>query len=428
MIPVSNLGAGKAYGDNKTINIVEKLNRYNPFNGSCRISIKGQQASQLSEGAATSQGSGNNFPPGNSYWGNNGDGGDGGFNGGRPENSGPLELCQVARAPEPIVLTLSSFAVTKLAYVRLTKAFREEYMKATGTEVHFRLTFGGSGVQARAVIDGLPADLVALALALDVDKIADAGLVSSDWRLKFPNNAVVCETTVAFVVRKGNPKNIQTWDDLLRPGVEVVLANPKTAGVARWIFLALWGHCMKQGDKVSLEYVRKVFENVVTQPRDAREASDVFFKQKVGDVLLTYENEVILTNEIYGPEKALPYIVPYHNIRIECPIALVDQVIESKGEAAALAATAFCRFLFTETGQTEFARVGFRTNPKVAPGVAAGQTMPQAALWSVDEELGGWHAAQKKFFDHNKILDVLQTEVGRLRVEKLRQQKREGRK
>lgn len=186
----------------------------------------------------------------------------------------------IAASKEPIILTLASFAVTKLAYVRITKLFRQHFLDSTGYDVRFRLTFAGSGVQARAVIDGLPADVVALALALDVQKIADAGLIDSGWKRRFPNNSTVCETTVAFVVRNGNPKNILDWDDLTRSGIKVVVANPKTAGVARWIFLALWGHKMKKGDAPSIEYITKVFENVVVQPRDAREASDVFYRQK----------------------------------------------------------------------------------------------------------------------------------------------------
>ncbi|PNW81708.1 hypothetical protein CHLRE_06g257000v5 [Chlamydomonas reinhardtii] len=342
--------------------------------------------------------------------GGNGDG-DGG------EAAGPQPLADVAAQPPEVVLTLASFAVTKLAYVRVTRAFREWYERTKGVDVRFRLTFAASGVQARAVIDGLPADIVALALPLDLDKIVSAGLIRPDWRSAYPAASVVCETTVAFVVRQGNPKNIRTWEDLTRAGVEVVLANPKTAGVARWIFLALWGAKMKKGNAAALAYVQRVFENVVVQPRDAREASDVFYKQKVGDVLLTYENEVILTNEVYG-DKALPYLVPSYNIRIECPLALVDKVVDARGPEVREAASEFCRFLFTPAAQHEFARLGFRVNPRTCKEVAAQQTgLPPANLWQVDKELGGWAAAQKKFFDAGAILDDIQSAVGKLRVE-----------
>lgn len=324
----------------------------------------------------------------------------------------------IAANKEPLVLTLASFAVTKLAYVRLTKLFREQYLSEKGIDVRFRLTFAGSGVQARAVIDGLPADVVALALPLDVQKICDAGLLREDWRKRFPLQSVVCETSVALVVRKGNPKNVRTWVDLLQPGLQIIVANPKTAGVARWIFLALWGSKMKKGDAAAREYVTKVFDNVLIQPRDAREASDVFYRQRLGDVLLTYENEVVLTNQVYGQDKALPYVVPSPNVRIECPLALVDKVLDNRPAAALEAATAFCNFLFTPEAQVEFGKVGFRTNRKLCKVVPEHQQgQPSIKTWTVDKELKGWSAAQKKFFDAGQILDEIQADVGARKLE-----------
>ncbi|KIY99437.1 Sulfate-binding protein Flags: Precursor [Monoraphidium neglectum] len=295
--------------------------------------------------------------------------------------------------------------------------FRDDYLASTGVDVRFRLTFTGSGVQARAVIDGLPADLVALALPLDVEKIVDAGLIRQDWTKAYPNNSVVCETTVALVTRQGNPWGIRDWGDLTQPGLQVVLANPKTAGVARWIFLALWGHRMKRGDAPALDYVTKVFDNVVVQPRDAREASDVFYRQRIGDVLLTYENEVVLTNEVYGKQKALPYVVPSPNVRIACPLALVDKVLDSKPAAARQAAHQFANFCFTPRAQVEFGRVGFRPNPRLCkeqPEHLAGRGGVQ--MWNVEDALGGWAAAQRKFFDAGRILDRIQSEVGARRL------------
>ncbi|WIA17546.1 hypothetical protein OEZ85_014375 [Tetradesmus obliquus] len=356
-------------------------------------------------------------PGGNSSsWG----GGDGSsWGSGTPQNPGPQPLALLAAAnKEPLVLTVASFAVTKLAYVRLTKLFREKYLQEQGVDVRFRLTFAGSGVQARAVIDGLPADMVALALPLDVQKIADAGLLSANWQKGFPLGSVVCETTVALVVRPGNPKNIQSWEDLTQPGLQVIVANPKTAGVARWIFLALWGSKMKKGAAAAKEYITKVFDNVLVQPRDAREASDVFYRQRLGDVLLTYENEVVLTNQVYGPEKALPYVVPSPNVRIECPMALVDKVLDARPAAAREAAHAFGKFCFTPEAQVEFGRVGFRINRKLCktpPAHLAGQ--PQIKMWTVDKELGGWGSAQRRFFDAGEILDQIQADVGARKAE-----------
>jgi sulfate transport system substrate-binding protein len=349
-------------------------------------------------------------------WGSGGPGGGGGGGGGA---SNPLAA--LAAAAEPVVLTLASFAVTKLAYVRLTRRFREHYLATAGVDVRFRLTFAGSGVQARAVIDGLPADIVCLALPLDVQKIADAGLVRPDWRGRYPANSTVCETTVAMVVRAGNPKRILDWPDLVREGVQVVVANPKTAGVARWIFLALWGHAMGRGEAAAIDYVTRVFGNVVVQPRDAREASDVFYRQKAGDVLLTYENEAVLINEVYG-SKALPYVVPPRNIRIECPVSLVDRVLESSSAATRRAADEFARFLFTLEAQREFSRVGFRPNAALSKAASDPRVlaMPPVKMWSVDKELGGWDAAQARFFDAGKILDAIQSAVGVRKMEQRR--------
>jgi len=350
-------------------------------------------------------------------------GGPGGAEGGGGGGGGSASngAAPAAQSKEPIVLTLASFAVTKLAYVRLTKQFRELYLQRTGMDVRFRLTFAGSGVQARAVIDGLPADLVALALPLDVNRIADSGLIAHDWPSRHPCKSTVCETTVALVVRAGNPKNIVDWEDLIRPGIEVVVANPKTAGVARWIFLALWGshgqRKKKGGDAAAHDYVKAVFNNVVVQPRDAREASDVFYKQKVGDVLLTYENEVILTNMHYG-DKALPYVVPPCNIRIECPVSEVDKVLETRPPHVQKAATDFIDFLFSTGAQAEFGKLGFRVNPKISKQAAEQQTgLPPAKLWDVDTVFGGWAKAQSRFFNSKMILDGIQEEIGRRRVE-----------
>ncbi|WIA37764.1 hypothetical protein OEZ86_014637 [Tetradesmus obliquus] len=385
--------------------------------GSSSNSAGQQQQQQQQQALTLTSGPGGN----SSSWG----GGDGSsWGSGTPQNPGPQPLALLAAAnKEPLVLTVASFAVTKLAYVRLTKLFREKYLQEKGVDVRFRLTFAGSGVQARAVIDGLPADMVALALPLDVQKIADAGLLSANWQKGFPLGSVVCETTVALVVRPGNPKNIQSWEDLTQPGLQVIVANPKTAGVARWIFLALWGSKMKKGAAAAKEYITKVFDNVLVQPRDAREASDVFYRQRLGDVLLTYENEVVLTNQVYGPEKALPYVVPSPNVRIECPMALVDKVLDARPAAAREAAHAFGKFCFTpeaqvEFGRVEFGRVGFRTNRKLCktpPAHLAGQ--PQIKMWTVDKELGGWGSAQRRFFDAGEILDQIQADVGARKAE-----------
>lgn len=316
----------------------------------------------------------------------------------------------------PVNLTLVSFAVTRKAYQRITERFVREYEDRTGQYVKFRLSFGGSGTQSRAIVDGLPGDVVALALPLDVQKIADAGLIEGAWRDKLPNRAVVAESVVALVTRKGNPKNIKGWDDLIRDDVQVITANPKTAGVARWNFLALWGHRLKQGDAAALDYVTKVFERVPVQPRDAREASDVFYKQELGDVLLNYENEVRLTNTSYG-ENALPYIVPDNNVRVETPVAVVDKNVNqrsSRTRAATLkAAHAFTDYLFTLDAQQEFADCGFRP---IHAKLRKSSKLPKVkGVWAVEDRLGSWDAIQARFFGAGGILDDIQRHVGEVR-------------
>ncbi|GMH34442.1 hypothetical protein BSKO_02276 [Bryopsis sp. KO-2023] len=316
------------------------------------------------------------------------------------------------KSTQPITITLCSFAVTRMAYSRITRMFRKYYKEQTGRDVRFRLSFGGSGVQARAVIDGLPADMVALALPLDIIKIEEAGLINSDWRSRVRNDAVVAESVVAVVVREGNPKNIQDWDDLVKDGVKIVTSNPKTAGGARWNFLALWGHKMNKGTAAAKEYVTDVFRNVPVQPRDSREASDVFYKQKVGDALLTYENEVCMTNEMVGSDEALPYVVPKKNICVHAPVAIVDKNVDEKPAEVREAAEAFIDYLFTPEAQREFVNCGFRS---VIPSVKK-ETVDKfpkvKTLWTVEKKLGGWVKSQQTFFDNGKILDDIQNAVG----------------
>mmetsp|Transcript_17073 Transcript_17073/g.51010 ORF Transcript_17073/g.51010 Transcript_17073/m.51010 type:complete len:512 (-) Transcript_17073:211-1746(-) len=319
------------------------------------------------------------------------------------------------RKPKPVTLTLVSFAVSRKAYGRITKRFIKEYKEKTGVDVGFRLSFGASGTQARAIIDGLPGDIAALSLPLDIMKIADAGLMRKDWRKAAPNNAVLSTSVVAIVVRTGNPKDIRGWNDLTRDDVSTITANPKTAGVARWNFLALWGAHMADGERAAYNFVKKVFQHVPIQPRDAREASDVFYKQKNGDALLTYENEVVMTNLSVAPQSRLPYVVPGNNVTIEFPIALVDRNLDEKGPEARAAAQAFMEYCFTPESQREFAECGFRSINKE---VAKDYPMPPVKTeWSVEKMLGGWHAAQTKFFDEAAVLDKIQNEVGRLKMD-----------
>ncbi|KAK2078345.1 hypothetical protein QBZ16_003185 [Prototheca wickerhamii] len=302
---------------------------------------------------------------------------------------------------------MASFAVTRRAYSRITQLFNREYKAKTGVDVRFRMTFGGSGTQARAVIDGLPADLVSLALPSDVMKIVEAGLMDPAWASRFPHNSIVVESVVSIVTRQGNPKGVRGWQDLIRPGLQVIVANAKTAGVARWIFLALWGVEAARGDAAAIDYVTKVYENVFIQPRDAREASDVFYKQQRGDVLLTYENEAVFTNLVSDESDRLPFISPDNNVR--CPVAMVDRHVDENGPDARQAAAAFINYLYTPLAQKHFVGCGFRTH---IPELAAESDLPSVKkLWTVEKRLGSWDDVTQKFFSNHGILDKIQTDV-----------------
>ncbi len=301
-------------------------------------------------------------------------------------------------------LTLVSYAVTRAAYEKIIPQFTAKWKQEKNQNVTFNQSYGGSGSQTRAVIDGLDADIVALALALDIKKIEQAGLIAPGWEKEVPNNAIVHKSVAVLVTREGNPKGIKTWADLAKPGVGVITANPKTSGGARWNFLGLWGSVTRTGgnDAQALEYTTKVIKNAPVLPRDARESSDVFFKQGQGDVLINYENEVILAG--LNGEK-LPYVVPDVNISIDNPVAVVDTNVDKHGTREI--AQAFVEYLYTPEAQREFARVGFRpVDPTVAAEVTK-QYLPIKTLFTA-QDMGGWDEVQKKFFEDGAIFDKIQ--------------------
>ena len=261
-------------------------------------------------------------------------------------------------------LLLVSYAVTKGAYDRILPRFAANWKSKTGQELKILTSYGGSGTQARAIIDGLEADVATLALSADVLKLQQAGLIQPGWEQELPSDSIITNSTVAFLTRPGNPKGIRSWKDLDNKDVEVVTANPKTSGGARWNFLGLWGSITQVGgsQQEAEAYVTSVFRNVENLPRDAREASDAFLKRGQGDVLLNYENEAILATRI-GDLKS-PFIVPELNIRIEGPVAVVDKNVDRKGNRKA--AEALASYLLSEEAQQVFAEEGFRpTNPTV---------------------------------------------------------------
>jgi sulfate transport system substrate-binding protein len=306
-----------------------------------------------------------------------------------------------------VELTLVSYAVTRAAYKQIIPQFAAEWKQQHNQNVLFNESYGGSGAQTRAVIDGLDADVVDLALALDVKKIQQAGLIQPGWEKEAPNNAIVHKSVAAIVTREGNPKQIKTWADLSRDGVSVVTANPKTSGGARWNFLALWGSVTQTGgnNAKAFEFTSKVYNNAPALPRDAREASDVFFNQGQGDVLINYENEVILA-ALRGEK--LPYVVPEVNISIDNPVAVVDRNVDKHGNREV--AEAFVRYLFTPAAQREFAKVGFRpVDPTVAKEVA--NQYPQVKTLFTVQDLGGWNTAQQQFFADRAAFDQIQASI-----------------
>ncbi|MBE9178939.1 sulfate ABC transporter substrate-binding protein [Oculatella sp. LEGE 06141] len=322
------------------------------------------------------------------------------------DNSTTSSATQAGNTSDPIEMTLVSYAVTQAAYEQIIPKFVEQWKQDhNGQEVIFDQSYGGSGSQTRAVIDGLEADVVALALALDTQKIEEAGLIESGWEEEAPNGSIVHSSVAALVTRDGNPKGIQGWEDLTKDDVSVITANPKTSGGARWNFMVLWGAITEKGgnETAAQDYVNKVYSNVPILPKDAREATDVFFKQGQGDVLINYENEVILAR-LNGQE--LPYVIPTDvNISIDNPITVVDTNVDKHGTREA--AEAFVQFLFTPEAQEEFAKVGFRPSDEAVAQQYADQFPVIDDLFTV-QDLGGWDTVQQKFFDDGAIFDKIQ--------------------
>ncbi len=318
-----------------------------------------------------------------------------------PQNQ-PLQISQ----NKPVEITLVTYAVTRAAYDKIIPLFVEKWKREQGQEVVINASYGGSGSQTRAVLDGLEADVVALALAADTKRLEKGGLINPGWESEAPNNAIVTRSVIAFVTRQGNPKGVRNWADLLKPEVSIITANPKTSGVARWNFLGLWGSISHTGgsEEQALDYVRQVYRKVPVLPKDARESSDVFFRANQGDVLLNYENEVILAG-LQG-QQSLFYVVPQTNISIDTPVAVVDKNVDRHGTRAV--SEAFVKFLFTPEAQREFAKVGFRP---VDPGIAREfeNKFPKVNKLYTVNDFGGWDAVNKKFFDEGAIFDQIYT-------------------
>ncbi|HEY9612586.1 sulfate ABC transporter substrate-binding protein [Allocoleopsis sp.] len=310
---------------------------------------------------------------------------------------------------KPIEISIVSFAVTRAAYTEIIPLFKEKWQREHKQEVRFRHSFAGSSTQTRAVINGLPTDVVHLALAPDVSEIQKAGLIQPGWEKKVPNNGIVTRTVGALVTRAGNPKHLRTWSDLAKPGVSVMTADPKTSGIARWNFLAFWGSVTQTGgtEAQALKFVTKVFQNVQVLAKDAREATDMFLRQNQGDVLINYETELILAAQ-EGLAKDAFVIIPEVNISIDNAIAVVDKYVDRRGTREV--AEEFVQFLYTPEAQRAFAKVGFRPLDSAVAQEFSNKFPPVSKLFTV-EAFGGWNAIHEKFFKNGGVFDQIQANL-----------------
>ncbi|OAF12268.1 ABC transporter permease [Bradyrhizobium centrolobii] len=298
-----------------------------------------------------------------------------------------------------------SYDPTRELYVEFNKAFSRVYQKETGKSIEIKQSHGGSGSQARAVIDGLQADVVTLALAYDIDAIAGKGLTAADWQKRLPQNSSPYTSTIVFLVRKGNPKGIKDWDDLLKPGVAVITPNPKTSGGARWNYLAAWGFAQKKygsADKAK-DFIAKLYQQVPVLDTGARGATVTFVERGVGDVLLAWENEAYLALKEFGPEK-FEIVAPPQSILAEPPVAIVDKVADKKGTLNA--ADAYLQYWYTKEGQEIAARNFYRPrDPDIAKKYE--NSFAKVELFTIDDVFGGWTKAQREHFADGGVFDQI---------------------
>jgi sulfate transport system substrate-binding protein len=300
-----------------------------------------------------------------------------------------------------------SYDPTRELYRDVNAAFAADWKKQTGETVTIKQSHGGSGKQSRSVIDGLQADVVTLALAWDVDALHEHGdLVPADWQKRLPDNSSPYTSTIVFLVRKGNPKGIKDWDDLVKPGVGVITPNPKTSGGARWNYLAAWGYAAKKygGDAGAKDFVARLFRNVPVLDTGARGATTTFVERGQGDVLLAWENEALLALGEAGGRDAFEIVVPSLSILAEPPVAVVDKVVDKRGTRKV--AEAYLRFLYTPQGQ-EIAAKNFYRPRDAAVAAKYAATFPHVPLFTIDEAFGGWRKAQAAHFADGGTFDQI---------------------
>jgi len=303
-----------------------------------------------------------------------------------------------------------SYDPTRELYQDFNAAFAKRYKEKTGVDLAVRQSHGGSGKQARSVIAGLEADVVTLALAYDIDAIAERGLIAPDWQKRLPHNASPYTSTIVFLVRKGNPKEIKDWLDLVRPGIGVITPNPKTSGAARWSHLAAWGYVLKQpggNEAKAKEFVAKLYKNVLVMDSGARGSTTTFVERGVGDVLLAWENEAHLAVQELGPDK-FEIVMPSWSILAEPPVAVVDKVVDKRGTRKV--AQAYLEYLYSPEGQEIAAKHYYRpiraeSDAKLKAKISG--RFSQIRLFTVDGLFGGWQKAQKAHFADGGVFDQI---------------------
>jgi len=318
-----------------------------------------------------------------------------------------LSLAIAAGASAKTIELLNvSYDPTRELYEEYNVAFAKYWKAKTGEDVTIKQSHGGSGKQARSVIDGLPADVVTLALAADIDAIVThARLIKPDWQHHFRQNSSPYTSTVVFLVRKGNPRGIKDWDDLVKPGVSVITPNPKTSGGARWNFLAAWAYARKHtgSEAGARKFVAELFRNVPVLDSGARGSTTTFVQRGIGDVLLAWENEAFLALKEFGDDK-FEIIVPSLSILAEPPVAVVDKVAKKKGTTSV--ASAYLEYLYSDEGQDIAGKNFYRPISPAAQAKYA-STFPKLALVTIDQDFGGWTKAQATYFADDGVFDQI---------------------
>ncbi|WP_257572514.1 sulfate ABC transporter substrate-binding protein [Janthinobacterium sp. UMAB-56] len=314
-------------------------------------------------------------------------------------------LLQTAQAADITLLNVS-YDPTRELYQDVNTAFAKQWKGKTGDNVKIKQSHGGSGKQARAVIDGLEADVVTLALAYDIDALAEHKLLAADWQKRLAHNSSPYTSTIVFLVRKGNPKGIKDWNDLIKPGVSVITPNPKTSGGARWNHLAAWGYALRQpggNEAKARDFLGKLYKNVPVLDSGARGATTTFVERGIGDVLIAWENEAYLAVKELGPTK-FDIITPSVSILAEPPVAVVDKVADKHGTRKV--AEAYLNYLYTDEAQDLIAKNYYRPTTDKAAKKYASQ-FAKVNLFTIEQVAGGWTAAQKAHFADGGIFDQI---------------------